>query len=535
MNKKIFHSSFCSTLIVLIISFILTISVLSVYFEGQLFNELKSEANYISVAIKNEGISYIDNFHTHDKRITLIAPDGTVLKDTNFSPDTLDNHAQREEFIDAAKNGFGTSSRHSDALTKKTLYYAIKTDDGNILRVSVTQNSIFVLLLGLLQPLMIIIIIALLLNLIFSHRVSKSIIRPINALDLDNISDNTIYDELSPLLNKIATQKRIINEQIKKAHRRREEFNLITENMNEGLLIIDSKSNILTHNQTAVKLLDSISHFSFEEVLSGKKTENNITINDCTYKILSNPVFDNEKIIGAIILILDVTETVNREQLRREFTSNVSHELKTPLTSISGFAEIMKDGGTPDNIVKDFSSSIYDEAQRLITLVSDIIKISELDENSSAFETENIDLYALSEDIIKRLTPYANKNKVALSLNGEHAYISGVKKILDEIIYNLCDNAIKYNKENGTAELNIKKQETSVILTVKDTGIGIPHIDQNRIFERFYRVDKSHSKLVGGTGLGLSIVKHGVLFHNAKLSLDSAENKGTVITIEFPC
>lgn len=535
MNKKIFRSSFFSTLIVLIISFILTISVLSVYFEGQLFNELKNESNYISVAIKNEGVSYIDNFHVNDKRITLIAPDGTVLKDTNFAPETLDNHAHREEIESASKNGFGTSSRYSDALMKKTLYYAIKMDDGNILRVSITQNSILVLLLGLLQPLMIIIIIALLLNLIFSHRVSKSIIRPINALDLDNISENTIYDELSPLLNKIATQKRIINEQVKKAHRRREEFNLITENMSEGLLIIDSKSNILTHNQTAVKLLDSISHFSFDEVLSGKKTENNITINDCIYKILANPVFDNDKIIGAIILIIDVTETINREQLRREFTSNVSHELKTPLTSISGFAEMMKEGDTPDVLVKDFSSSIYDEAQRLITLVSDIIKISELDENSSAFERENVDLYSLSEEIIKRLTPYAKKHNVEIKLHGEHTSILGVRKILDEIIYNLCDNAIKYNKENGTVDLKLQKQEKSVIFTIKDTGIGIPLLDQNRIFERFYRVDKSHSKLVGGTGLGLSIVKHGVLFHNAKISLDSTENEGTVITIEFPC
>ena len=318
--------------------------------------------------------------------------------------------------------------------------------------------------------------------------------------------------------------------------------------MSEGLLIIDKDFNILSYNQAAKTLLEvddaeSRSVLSFnrsrgfrntiETALAGSRSENDITHDENTYNLIANPVFEGDKIIGAVMVIIDVTESVKREQLRQEFTSNVSHELKTPLTSISGFAEMMKSGGTPDETVIDFSTSIYDEAQRLITLVSDIMKISELDEGAVPFEKESVDIFELSKDIIKRLTPIAEKRNISFSMIGDTARVYGVRKILDEMIYNLCDNAIKYNKENGSVDVIINQANNKTSVTVRDTGIGIPISEQSRVFERFYRVDKSHSKLVGGTGLGLAIVKHGAAYHDAEVSLGSTEGKGTSVTISF--
>ncbi len=548
MFNKIFRSNFITSMIILLMSFCFIFGVLFDYFETQMFAELSSEADYISYAIKNEGFSYIDNFDNGNKRITLVSADGTVLADTEAAVKELDNHADRKEIKAALKNGSGTSSRYSNTLMQKTLYYAEKLDDGSILRVSTTQNSVVIILLGLLQPLIIIVIIALVISLFLSHRVSKSIIKPINALDLENPSSNDTYEELTPLLKKLSGQKKTIDRQIKEAEQSRKEFNLITENMSEGLLVIDKDANVLSYNQSAIRLLEitnvrESSALTFnrskgfrnviEKALSGERAESDISHEENIYSLIANPVYGNKKIIGAVIVIIDITESAKREQLRREFTSNVSHELKTPLTSISGFAEMMKSGGTSEETVIDFSTSIYDEAQRLITLVSDIIKISELDEGIIDFEKEQVDLYKVSKDIVKRLTPVASKQNITLNIIGDTAHVLGTKKILDEMIYNLCDNAIKYNKENGTVDIIINTANSKVNLTVRDTGIGIPQGEQSRVFERFYRVDKSHSKLVGGTGLGLAIVKHGAAYHNAEIFLESTVGKGTSITISF--
>lgn len=547
MNKKIFRGTVFTAMLVLAASIALIFGVLHGFFEDQLKTELGREAEYISYALKNDGIAFLDNLDS--ERVTLVAPDGRVLADTERLAEAMENHSDREEIRQAFENGTGTSVRYSDTLTEKTVYYAVLLDDGNVLRVSTTQYTVWAVLLGLVQPICLVAIVAVVLSLVLSVKVSESIIKPINALDLDDPESNDTYEELAPLLKKISVQKRTINSQLKEAGRKQEEFRLITENMREGFLVIDSDANLLTYNSAAMKLLGITEPVigsalylnrtkGFREVIENtlKKghSESEMSFEDRIYSLIANAVFNADKIIGAVIVILDVTESAKREQLRREFTSNVSHELKTPLTSISGFAEIMKSGGTSEETVADFSASIYDEAQRLISLVSDIIKISELDEGNAQFEKEMVDLYELSEEIAARLKSEADRKNVEISVLGESAEIFGVRKILDEMIYNLCDNSIKYNRESGLADIIITSDNNNVQLTVRDTGIGIPKAHHDRIFERFYRVDKSHSKAIGGTGLGLSIVKHGAAYHNAEITLESEEGKGTSINIIFP-
>lgn len=547
MNKKIFRSSVAVALVVLFSSIVLIMGILFQYFENQLKSELESEASYIAYAVENQGADYINQFRNSDKRITLISPDGDVLADTSANETELDDHSNRQEVVDALKNGKGTSIRYSSTLAEKTIYYAMKMNDGNILRVSTTQYTVVTIILSLIQPILIVFVVAVAVSFALAQKVSKSIIKPINELDLDHPSNNEPYDELAPLLRKISKQKRTIEQQIKAAQHKQEEFRLITENMKEGFIVVDKQMNLLTYNRAALRLLgiskdkpdDILSAgndnliFVINKALGGEREKCDLALNDNHYRLIANPVFDNDKVIGAVILIIDVTESVKREQLRQEFTSNVSHELKTPLTSISGFAEMMKNGGTPDAVVTDFSSSIYDEAQRLITLVNDIIKISELDEKNVQSDSEEVDLYEMSADIINRLKPVADKRNISLNLIGESTIVSGTEKILDEMIYNLCDNAIKYNVDNGTVDVILSESSRHIKLTVRDTGIGIAPSEQERIFERFYRVDKSHSKSIGGTGLGLSIVKHAVIYHNAELELKSEPGKGTAITVIF--
>lgn len=403
-------------------------------------------------------------------------------------------------------------------------------------------------LLGMLQPILVVLAIVLALTLALSLRVSKAIIEPINGLDLEFPENNTAYEELTPLLRKLAEQNEIIEEQLADAHKKQVEFHLITENMSEGFLVIDKDANVLTYNSSALELFGitppangNVLAFcrardfrdTVSKALAGDKAENTMMREERCYSMIANPVFEKEEVIGAVIIILDITERENRETLRREFTANVSHELKTPLTSISGFAELMKEGDVSPDTVVDFSASIYEEAQRLITLVTDIIKISELDGKSMPFQSETVDLYELSEEIISRLNDQAEKRNITLNLIGGKTEITGVRKILDEMFYNLMDNAIKYNKENGTVDVIINKMESGVTVLVRDTGIGIPAAHQSRVFERFYRVDKSHSKQVGGTGLGLAIVKHGAIYHHAETKLESIEGKGTTVAVRF--
>lgn len=548
MNKKIFRSSLLTALLVLAVSLFFVFGILYQYFEGQLISELKGKAVYIMYAVENEGAGYIERIGDIGERVTLIAPDGTVIADTSANADKMENHLERSEVKQAAENGSGTSVRYSDTLTEKIIYYAVKMPDGNILRVSVKHYTVVTILLGLVQPILVILLIAFVLCFVLSSRVSKSIVKPINSLDLDNPENNDAYEELSPLLKKISRQKKVIDEQMRNAKQMQEEFRLITENMSEGFLVIDSERSVLTYNSAALRLL-GISEpprgnvlainragpfrSAVEHVLSGERSENEMTFEESSYSLIANPVFAEDKVIGAVIVILDVTERTQREQLRREFTANVSHELKTPLTSISGFAEMMMKG-VPDEIEADFSKSIYDEAQRLITLVGDIIKLSELDENSAGFERGRVNLRELSDSVAERLRLAAENKNVTVTVVG-NAQINGVRKILDEIIFNLCDNAIKYNKSGGSADIVISSdtEKRTVTLTVRDTGIGIPGYAQSRVFERFYRVDKGRSKSAGGTGLGLAIVKHGAVCHNAEIRLKSEENKGTEISVIF--
>lgn len=548
MKDKIFRASFLTSMLVLAASVLMLFSILGSYFEAQIFSELESEAQYISYGIKDGEADFLKSFEKENKRITIISPKGEVLADTKADAESLENHSERKEVKEAIENGCGKSERYSDTLTEKTLYYAKRLDNGNILRISTTQGSVLVVLLGLLQPIILIIAISLGISLFLSYRVSNSVIKPINEIDLENPEAADTYEELAPFLKKISVQNKTIKKQIREAEKSREEFRLICENMNEGFLVIDKNARVLSYNSAALRLLDideaSVENVlafnrtrSFKEVtkkaLNGERAESTEKSGGRTYSIIANSVYQSKKVIGAVIVIIDITEGAEREKLRREFTSNVSHELKTPLTSISGFAEMMKAGGTPDKTVVDFSTSIYDEAQRLISLVSDIMKISELDEGGISFDTEKVNLLSLANEVTDRLKPIAGRQGITLSVIGDDNYVMGNRKILDEMLYNLCDNAIKYNKPSGGVDIIVTSSQNGVRLTVKDTGIGIPKTEQPRVFERFYRVDKSRSKSAGGTGLGLAIVKHGAMYHNARLHLESTEGKGTSVTLEF--
>lgn len=554
MNKKIFRSSLLTVCLVLAATIALIMGLLFHFFEKQIQKELANEAGFLAHALENEGAGYFDSFDNknnrlaENNRITWIDENGTVLFDSRADVSELDNHADRDEIKTAMKEGKGMSTRYSKTLTEKTVNYAIRLSDGSILRVSTEQYTVVTILMGMLQPILFIMFVALILTLVLSARVSKAIIEPINKLDLEIPENNDTYEELTPLLRKIADQKETIGEQLADARKKQKEFNLITENMSEGFLVIDADANLLTYNSAALNLLEitppadrSVLLFCrakefrgvISDVLSGIKAENTMVREERSYSLIANPVYEKESVIGAVVVILDITEREKRDMLRREFTANVSHELKTPLTSISGFAELMKAGDVLENDVTDFSKSIYDEAQRLITLVNDIIKISELDGQSIPYEKETVDLYELSKEVIGRLEKEADKKNITFHLIGGRAEIIGVHKILEEMLYNLCDNAIKYNKENGTVDVLVNQTGDGVNVIVRDTGIGIPISHQDRVFERFYRVDKSHSKKVGGTGLGLAIVKHGALYHHAKLSLESTVDVGTVVTIAF--
>lgn len=554
MNKKIFRSSLLTVCLVLAATIALIMGLLFHFFEKQIQKELANEAGFLAHALENEGAGYFDSFDNKNNRlagnnrITWIDENGTVLFDSRADVSELDNHADRDEIKTAMKEGKGMSTRYSKTLTEKTVNYAIRLSDGSILRVSTEQYTVVTILMGMLQPILFIMFVALILTLVLSARVSKAIIEPINKLDLEIPENNDTYEELTPLLRKIADQKETIGEQLADTRKKQKEFNLITENMSEGFLVIDADANLLTYNSAALNLLEitppadrSVLLFCrakefrgvISDVLSGIKAESTMVREERSYSLIANPVYEKESVIGAVVVILDITEREKRDMLRREFTANVSHELKTPLTSISGFAELMKAGDVLENDVTDFSKSIYDEAQRLITLVNDIIKISELDGQSIPYEKETVDLYELSKEVIGRLEKEADKKNITFHLIGGRAEIIGVHKILEEMLYNLCDNAIKYNKENGTVDVLVNQTGDGVNVIVRDTGIGIPISHQDRVFERFYRVDKSHSKKVGGTGLGLAIVKHGALYHHAKLSLESTVDVGTVVTIAF--
>ena len=550
MTKRIFTSIILASVIVLLASGGLTMGVLYNHFGNQLEEELRTETEFLSIAVENEGMGAFDSIPSEAERITYIDTDGTVLFDNRSNADDMENHLDREEIQEAMEDGSGMAVRESDTLSQRTLYYALRLADGTVLRVSSTQYSLPGLLGGMIQPLLIILILMLILAGFLASRLAKNIVNPLNRLDLDHPEENQTYEEVAPLLTKINRQQKSLQAEIADAKRQQEEFSIITDNMEEGFLVIDSHTEVLSYNSSALRLLGAREQDArqsvlalnrsesfqrtVEKVLGGQHVISNQEFQGITCQVAANPVFQEGKVTGAVILILDVTEKMKGEQMRREFTANVSHELKTPLTSISGFAEIINDGFVKPEDTKKFAGRIFKEAQRLITLVNDVIKISQLDEGKLPYEKEEVDLYEAVRETFLRIEDHAKAEGVHLYLYGPHIKSNTVKTILDEIIYNLCDNGIKYNKKGGSLTVTISQEGEKPVVTVEDTGIGISEEDQKRIFERFYRVDKSHSKAIGGTGLGLSIVKHGTMFLGADMKVESTLGEGSKFILILP-
>lgn len=550
VTKKIFKSNILVAAAVLIFGIACVMAILYQHFGKEINGELKKEASYLSYGVEQDGIDYLKQINEKDDRITYIAEDGTVLYDNMADAEAMENHSERKEVQEALKTGSGYAERTSETLSQKTIYYALRLPDHSVLRVSSTQFSVFVLLMELIPPIIGILIVMLIIAVIVSAHMANKIVEPINNLDLEHPEDNQVYDEVGPLLSKIYKQNRQIKNQLEAARRNQEEFGIITENMQEGLLVIDSYTMILSGNSSVwnmfqlkeAKIGDSVYSLNrnedfrmlIEQVLKGQHGSALLHLGNEAIQMIANPVTREHKVVGAVLLLMNETEKVEREQLRREFSANVSHELKTPLTSISGFAEIIQDGLVRAEDIKKFAGRIYDEAQRLITLVEDTIKVSQLDEGENPYEWEMLDAYTIVKDVCGRLREVAEKKNVHLYIDGGKTMFTTVHPILDEVIYNLCDNGIKYNKEDGTVSIHLRDLGENVEIRVKDNGIGIPGEDQSRVFERFYRVDKSHSKAIGGTGLGLSIVKHGVTFLGGTLKMVSEIGKGTEITMTFP-
>lgn len=550
MTKRIFRSVCIVAVVVLFASLALVMGVLYDYFSGSQEDQLKTQTDLAAQGIEHEGSAYFNGLDSEELRITWIDKDGKVLFDNKTDASSMENHLEREEVRQAVENGYGKSARYSETLTEKSLYSAKKLSDGSIVRLSVSQYSVLTLFLGMLRPVLIIALLAVVLALLLAYRLSKNIVTPLNKLNLDSPLSNKVYEELSPLLKRMDAQQRQLKHQSEELKRKREEFETATENMSEGLIILNEKGVILSINRAAAKMLglseDSVGKDIFSEktsvnlkeptqiALSGKNKEEVFALRDGNCQLLANPVSTDGKVTGAALLVLDVTEKERAEQMRREFTANVSHELKTPLQTISGYAELLANGMVADKDKTAFSEKIYAEAQRMIRLIEDIIKLSNLDEGAAELTRETVDLYVTAENTVRSLLPAAKKANVTLSLNGENAEIYGIPQLLTAVVYNLCDNAIKYNKDGGTVFVSVKNNAENIVLSVRDTGIGIPKEQQERIFERFYRVDKSHSKEVGGTGLGLSIVKHAAKLHDAKITLESEVGKGTEITVIFP-
>ena len=548
MTGKILRISYLVAISALLASALLFFGVMYRDYEDGAFARLRAEAAAIAQGLGAVGSDYFDSF-APDDRVTWIAANGTVLYDSAAPAQLLESHAGREEIDQALQTGEAQTSRYSKTLLQRTFYYAKRLEGGTVLRVSCTQNSLPAMILMLLTPFLWVATLVLILCGVLSYRLARQITKPLNAINPDNPAPLPSYPELTPLFDKLREQNRTIGKQMNELQLRQREFTAITENMREGFLLVDCKMHVLSSNHSALEVLGrrelkpgcllydaECSQEIFDAVdtaLSGSHAELLLTIDETSWQVLANPVVASGQVAGAVVLFMDVTEREQRERLRREFSANVSHELKTPLTSISGFAELMKEGLVPPEKIPEFSGDIYKESLRLIGLVNDIIQLSRLDENSTQFHRAPVDLYDLCAQSIERLSTVAARQSVTLELTGEHAEIMGVEQLLKEMIYNLLDNAIKYNVPGGSVTASVRKSAGRTILSVSDTGIGIPYAHQPRVFERFYRVDKSHSKEVGGTGLGLSIVRHAAQYHGARLELKSQPGKGTTITVTF--
>ncbi len=550
MKKRIFIGIIGVAIPAVVASFVLLMWISYHSTQLRVVEELKNEASYIVQGIEADGSAYLDRLSGLENRITWVGPDGSVLFDSKSEPAVMENHGQREEIAAAFQTGEGQSIRASQTLDTQTIYYARLLPDGTVLRISSEQSTVYALTQKIMLPGIFIVALILLCALFCSYAIAGKIVLPIHSLNLSHPEQAQTYDELSPLIVEIVRQNRRIQQQFDELRRQQEEFQMITENMQEGFLIIDSKMDLLSCNPSALRLLGISSvaeHQSVfalnrnetflhavETALHGSRNEQPLALGAKRYHILANPVLQKQEVTGVIVFILDVTEKEQREKLRREFTSNVSHELKTPLTTIYGVSDMLSAGLVKPADIPGFAQSIKDESSRLIALIDDIIRLSQLDEGEIPIEKEAVDLYRLASSVLQRLEPAAQKQNISLSLTGSSAVFFGIRPVLEEMLYNLCDNAIKYNREGGSVTVAVTKTEQSFELSVSDTGIGIAPQDIDRIFERFYRVDKSHSRNIGGTGLGLSIVKHAVSMHNGTISVQSTEDQGTTIAVHFP-
>ena len=550
MTRRIFRAICLVALAVFLASVTLIMGILYDYFSQVQQDQLRIEAGLAARGVEENGVAYFDGLDTQSYRITWIGADGTVLFDSDSDASTMENHLEREEVKQAMVSGYGHSARYSSTLMERLLYSAQRLEDGSVIRLAITQNSVLTIMLGLIQPVLLVSLVAVILALALASRVSKTVVRPLNELNLDEPLNNEGFDELSPLLRRIDSQQRQLKGQALELKQKKDEFLAVTSNMSEGLVLLNSSGTILSINNAALTILDADKSCVGQDILTvnrslemqklleeartGQRSETKLCLTGREYQLDASPIISGGNIGGVALLLFDITERENAEQLRREFTANVSHELKTPLHSISGCAELMKNGMVkPEDTVR-FAGQIYSEAQRLINLIEDIIRLSRLDEGAEDMQRERIDLYALSASVIDSLGNEAKENKITVELCGAPAFIWGVRQLVSGMIYNLLDNAIKYNKADGSVKLSVSNEGEFSVVKVSDTGIGIPPEHQSRVFERFYRVDKSHSKEVGGTGLGLSIVKHSAMVHNAKIDLQSTPGKGTSITVRFP-
>lgn len=550
MTKRIYKAICAAALGVFVVTMLLIMGVLYNYFSSVQQRQLRSQTALAVQGAEQLGMDYFDGLSDEDVRITWVAANGDVLYDSVSDSDVMENHLQREEIQSALATGFGESARYSSTMLKQYLYCAQKLSDGTVLRLSVSHNSVWVLLLGMLQPILIVIAVAAVLSFLLASRLSKRIVDPMNKLNLDEPLENEGYDELSPLLRRIYSQQQHLKEQQATLTRKQNELEAIVGHLEEGMILLDKSCKVITANQAALRLLDARASNiagldllmlsrnlalaeAVQEAMDGRSATRKTELHGKTIQIQAAAVGQQDEMSGVAVVLFDITQSEQAEQRRREFTANVSHELKTPLQSISGYSELLMRGMARQEDIQPFAQRIYGETQRLIQLVQDIINLSQLDEGSS-YQWQQANLFAIAAEVTGSLEHFAEEKQVRLTLEGSDTMLRGVPELLRGIVYNLTDNAIKYNHPGGSVTVTVSRQKDEAVLTVSDTGIGIPEGEQDRIFERFYRVDKSRSKEVGGTGLGLSIVKHAAFLHKAAIDVTSQLGAGTTIQVRFP-
>ncbi len=549
MTKRIFRAIMLVAGIILLASLIIAMDCLYEYFASLQENELKDQLELAAAGVEQGGEEYLSRLAGERYRLTWIAADGTVKFDNQSDASTLDNHAEREEVKQALESGEGHSTRYSATLMQKTMYYAKLLSDGSVIRISVSRATIATLALGMLRPVVVIVLAALVLAVVMANRLSQRIVAPLNSLDLDHPLENDSYEEIAPLLSRINRQHNQIDSQLRALEKKKDEFGAITGCMKEGLVLLDEHGAIVSMNGAAKALFAVEKDYEGKDFITiDRNPQLNGTIHTAfssghgetvidrggkVYQLDVSRIESNGSTVGAVILSFDITERQNAESMRREFTANVSHELKTPLQGIIGSAELIENGMVKSEDMPRFVGHIRREAQRLVTLIGDIIRLSQLDEGCE-MPFERVDLAAVAKEAADDIAEKAKERNVSVSVSGNSVYVNGVRRLLYEVIFNLCDNAVKYNLEGGSVTVTVAEQGGKATVTVADTGIGIPEEHQPRVFERFYRVDKSHSKAGGGTGLGLSIVKHAVLYHNGEINLESEPGRGTTITVSLP-